>query len=79
MELGGIFHGFHHNFPKSTRQHDSIMVVVDRLTKVAHFILVKTIYSASDVVQFFIKDVIRLHDVQNNIVLDRDAKFTSNS
>ena len=33
-------------FPRTTRQHDSIMVVVDKLTKVAHFIPVKTTYSA---------------------------------
>jgi len=36
-------------FPMTCRQHDSIMVVVDRLTKVVHFILVKSTYSASDV------------------------------
>lgn len=35
--------------PRTSRQHDSIMVVVNRLTKVVHFILVKYIYSASDV------------------------------
>ena len=36
-------------FPRTSRQHDSIMVVVDRLTKVAHFIPVRTTYSTSDV------------------------------
>ena len=35
--------------PKTVKQHDSIMVIVDRLTKVAHFILVKSTFSASDV------------------------------
>lgn len=35
--------------PKTVRQHDSIMVVVDMLTKAAHFILVKSTFSASDV------------------------------
>ena len=36
---------------RTSRQHDSIMVVVDMLKKVAHFILVKSMYSASDVAQ----------------------------
>jgi len=36
-------------FPRTVRQHDSIMVFVDRLTKVVHFILVKFTFLASDV------------------------------
>ena len=54
------------------------MVVVDRSTKVAHFNLVKTTYSASDVAHVFIRDIVRLHGVPKKIVFDRDAKFTCN-
>jgi len=36
-------------FPRTVRQHESIMVIVDRLTKVSHFILVKFTFSSSDV------------------------------
>lgn len=36
-------------FPRKVRQHDSIMVVVDRVTMVAHFILVKSTFSARNV------------------------------
>ena len=64
-------------FPNTVRQHDSIMVIVDRLTKVAHFILVKSTFSARDVAQEIIRDVVRLHVFLKNIVSDRDAKFTS--
>ena len=64
-------------FPRTSRQHDSIMAVVDRLTKVAHFILVKTMYSTSDVAQVFIRDVVRLHGVTKKIMSDRDENFTS--
>ena len=64
-------------FLKTMRQHDSIMVIVDRLTKVAHFIRVKSTFSASDVAQVFIRDVIRLHGVPKKIMSNRDAKFTS--
>ena len=53
------------------------MVVVHRLTKVAHFIPVKTTFLASDVARVFIKDVVKLHGVPKKIVSDRDVKFTS--
>eukprot|EP00253_Pinus_taeda_P032485 PITA_32485 len=66
-------------FPRTSRQHDSIIVVVDRLTKVAHFIPVKSNYSSSDVAQAFSKDIVSLHGVPKNIVSDKDAKFTSKS
>jgi len=55
-------------FPRTMRQHDSIMVVVHRLTKVAHFILVKSTFSTSDVAHVFIKYVVRLHGVPKNIM-----------
>jgi len=63
--------------PRTSRQHDSIMVVMDRLIKVAHFIPMKSLYSTNDVAQVFIIGVVRLHGVPKNIVSDRDAKFTS--
>ena len=62
---------------RTVRQHDSIMVIVDRLTKVSHFIPMKSTLSASIVAQVFIRDVVRLHGVQKKIVLERDVKFTS--
>ena len=64
-------------FSRTVRQHDSIMVVVDRLTKVAHLIPVKSTFSASDVAQVFIRDMVILHGVLKNIVLDGDTNFTS--
>jgi len=63
--------------PRTLRQHDSIMVVVNRLSKVAHFNPVKPTYSASEVEQVFIMEIMRLHGFPKNIVLDRDSKFTS--
>ena len=62
---------------RTVRQHDSIMVVVDRLTKFVNFIPVKFAFSTSDVAQLFIRNVVRLHGFPNNIVLERDVKFTS--
>ena len=63
--------------PRIMRQHDSIMVVVVRLTNVAHFILVKSTFSASDEAQVFIRDVVRLHGVTKKIVSNNNTKFTS--
>ena len=62
---------------RTSRQHDSIMVVVDKLRKVAHLIPVKTTYSASEVAHVFIKKIMGLHGFLKNIVSDMDAKFTS--
>jgi len=53
------------------------MVVVDRLTKVVHFIPLKSTFSNSDVAHVFIIDVVRLDGVPKKIMLERDAKFTS--
>ena len=62
---------------RTSRQHDSIMVVVDKLRKIAHFIPMKTNYSSSEVAQVFIKEIVRLHGVPKKIMSDMDAKFTS--
>jgi hypothetical protein len=64
--------------PRTGKLHDSIMVVVDKLTKAAHFIPLKTTHKAADVVDIFMKEVARLHRIPKTIVSDRDPKFTSN-
>jgi len=53
------------------------MVIMDRLTKVEHYIPVKSTFLASDVAQVFIRDVVRLHCVPKKIVSDGEVKFTS--
>ena len=64
--------------PTSTKQNDAIMVVVDKLSKSAHFIPVKSTCKAIDIAQVFMKEVFRLHGMPKEIVSDRDPKFTSN-
>jgi hypothetical protein len=44
-------------FPRMSKQHDSIMVVVDKLTKATHFIPLKTTHKAADVADIFLKEV----------------------
>jgi hypothetical protein len=48
-------------FPRTTRQHDSIIVVVDKLTKDAHFVLIKTTHTATNIAEIYIKDIARLY------------------
>nr|XP_016491575.1 PREDICTED: uncharacterized protein LOC107811203 [Nicotiana tabacum] len=64
--------------PRSFQKHDSIWVIVDRLTKLAHFLPVKTIDSAEDYAKLCIKEIARLHGTPLSIISDRGARFTSN-
>ena len=54
---------------------DCIYVVVDRLTKFAHFYAISTKYNAVQVAELFFKEVFRLHGLLKNIVSDRDSEF----
>ena len=64
--------------PRNFRQHDSIMVVVDKLSKDAHFIPVKSTYKVVNIAYIFMKEVFRIHGVPKVIVSDRDTKFIGN-
>jgi transposase InsO family protein len=57
--------------------YDSIWVIVDRLTKVAHFIYVKTTYSRPQLVELYMSRIVYLHGVPKKIVSDRGTQFTS--
>ena len=63
--------------PRTPKGKDSIWVVVDRLSMVAHFILIRSTNSASDLAPIYMKEIVRLHGVPHTIVSDRDAKFVS--
>ncbi|KAH0637697.1 hypothetical protein KY289_037612 [Solanum tuberosum] len=63
--------------PRSRRQHDSIWVIVDRMTKSAYFLPVKTTHSAEDYARLYIQEVVRLHGVPISIISDRGAQFTA--
>ena len=63
--------------PRAQKQYDSIWVIVDRLTKSAHFIPVKSTYSAEDCAKIFIDDIVCHHGIPLSIISDRGAQFTS--
>jgi hypothetical protein len=54
---------------------DCIYVVVDRLTKFAHFYAILTDYSAVQVVEIFFREVFKLHGLPQNIFSDKDSRF----
>ena len=63
--------------PLTRRKHDLIWIVVDRLTKLAFFLLVKTNYSLDKLAELYIKEIVRLHGILAYIISNRDPRFTS--
>jgi hypothetical protein len=63
--------------PRTQAGYDSIWVIVDRLTKAAHFILVKTTYSGAKLAELYMSRIVCLHGVPKKIMLDRGSQFTS--
>jgi hypothetical protein len=63
--------------PRTQRGHDSIWVIVDRLTKVAHFVPVWEDYRVPKLVDLYIEHIPRLHRVPCSIVSDRGSQFTT--
>jgi hypothetical protein len=63
--------------PMSRSQKDTILVIVDRLTKTVHFIPVTMRYSSEKLLQLYIQEIVRLHGVPSSIVSNRDLRFMS--
>jgi transposase InsO family protein len=63
--------------PRTQRGYDSIWVIVDRLTKVAHFLPVKTTYSSARLAELYMERIVSLHGVPKKIVSDWGTQFTS--
>ncbi|XP_069145631.1 uncharacterized protein [Solanum lycopersicum] len=63
--------------PTTVGGYESIWVVVDRLTKAAHFILVQVKYTTEKLTELYISQIVRPHGVPISIISDRGSLFTS--
>ncbi|GJT58869.1 reverse transcriptase domain-containing protein [Tanacetum coccineum] len=63
--------------PRTPSGYDSIWVIVDRLTKSAHFLPIKKTDSMEKLTQLYLKEVMCRHGVPISIISDRDSHFTS--
>ena len=63
------------SLPRTKYQHDSVMVVVDTLTKATHFIPIQSTFWTAQVANVFMKEIVRLHRVPKMSISDRDTKF----
>jgi hypothetical protein len=59
--------------PRTQKEYDAIWVIVDRLTKVAHFIPVKTTYKVSQLTELYMARIVSLHGVPKKIISDRGS------
>jgi IS30 family transposase len=63
--------------PLTARKKDSIWVIVDRLTKTAHFIAVHTTYSVQQYAELYMDQIVRLHGILKTIISDRGTQFVA--
>ena len=63
--------------PLIGRKHDSVWVMVNRLTKSAHFLPVRTDYALDKMAGLYIREIVWLHGIPISIISDRDPRFTS--
>ncbi|WVZ80935.1 hypothetical protein U9M48_028368 [Paspalum notatum var. saurae] len=69
VEMGGNKYGFHYGVTRESKGYNSIRVVVDRLTKVAHLLPIRR--------ELYISRIVCLHGVPKRIISDRGSQFTS--
>ena len=63
--------------PRTKDSYDVFWVILDRLTKSAHFLPIRTTYTTDKYAEIYVKEAVRLHGVPLSIVPDRDSRFTS--
>ena len=63
------------HFPWTSRGHDTVWVIVDRLPKLEHFLVVRTTFTLEEFCRLYIQEIVRLHGVPTSIVSDRNPRF----
>jgi transposase InsO family protein len=75
--MGGHLHGLYRGIANTSRHHDSIWVIVDRLTKTAHFLPVHTTDKTEKYAEIYVDQIVWLHGIPKTIVSDRGALFVA--
>ena len=65
------------HLPRTPSRHDGVWVIVDRLTKSAHFLAMRMTFTLEEFYKLYIREIVRLHGVPISIVSDRDPRFTT--
>ena len=65
------------HFPWTQRRHNAVWIIVDRLTKSAHFLAVRMTLTLEEFCRLYIREIVRLHGVPISIVSDKDPRFTT--
>ena len=65
------------HFPRTQRRHDTVWVLVDWLTKSAHFLAMQMTFTLEEFYRLYIREIVLLHGVSVSIVSDRDPRFTT--
>ena len=65
------------HLPRTPQGHDAVWVIVDRLTKSAHFLAVQMTFTLERFCRLYIREIVRLHRVPVSIVSDKDPRFTT--
>ena len=65
------------HLPRTPQRHDAIWVIVDQLTKSAHFLAVRMTFTLERFCRLYVREIVRLHGEPVSIVSDRDPRFTT--
>ena len=65
------------HLPRTLRGHDAVWMIVDRLTKSAHFLAMRMTFTLEKFYKLYVREIVRLHGVPASIVSDQDPKFTA--
>ena len=73
--MGTRHNGYCDHLPRTQWRHDAVWVIVDRLTKSAHFLAVQMTFTLEEFCWLYSREIVRLHGVPMSIVSDRDPRF----
>ena len=65
------------HLPQTSRGHDAVWVIVDQLTKLTHFLVVRMTFTLEEFCRLYIREIVRLHGVLLYLVSDQDPRFTT--